>query len=439
MPPTAMDTSAAAVPSVITMKDVARHNHKDDCWIVIEGKVYDATQFLEEHPGGRVLATWAGSDATEAFEAFHSEEAQDMLSSFFVGPLADPAKVPLLEDFHKLKLEFAAEGLFEPSYAYFTFKVLFNLGMLAATVWAMWALGGGMASAIVGAVSVAVFWQQCGWLSHDFLHHQVFDDRWYGHAMGYFLGNVLQGFSVTWWVLKHSTHHAIPNVMAGVRDGDPDAQTMPLLAWADAFLEGELEDGMPPFLIRYQHITFLPLLCVARISWVIQSLLTALGSDEVPPHRRTTEVLTLVVHYAYYAAMAYFLLDSWKEMMVFVLLSQAVAGLCLGTVFTINHNSMEMLDSDAINHTNFVAMQYRTTRNISPSFIGDWFTGGLSYQIEHHLFPTLPRHRFKAIAPRVEALAAKHGLVYQHIGFFAGLIDVIRCLRRVATNHMKAD
>merc|ERR1719324_1909517 len=90
---------------------------------------------------------------------------------------------------------------------------------------------------LVSAVIMGLFWQQCGWLSHDFLHHQVFDKRGWGNAFGYFLGNFYQGFSTAWWKNKHNTHHAVPNVL----HGDPDIDTLPFLAWGEAMVEGELE------------------------------------------------------------------------------------------------------------------------------------------------------------------------------------------------------
>ncbi len=46
--------------------------------------------------------------------------------------------------------------------------------------------------------------------------------------------------------------------------------------------------------------------------------------------------------------------------------------------------------------------------------------GGLNYQIEHHLFPTLPRHNLRKVAAAVQALCEKHGLVYEHCGFASG-------------------
>ena len=56
------------------MVEVEQHNSEEDCWVVINGKVYDLTDFAEEHPAGpESIIELAGQDGTEAFEAVHSE------------------------------------------------------------------------------------------------------------------------------------------------------------------------------------------------------------------------------------------------------------------------------------------------------------------------------------------------------------------------------
>eukprot|EP01139_Manchomonas_bermudensis_P000067 Amastigsp_a73_2543.p1 type:complete len:428 gc:universal Amastigsp_a73_2543:1297-14(-) len=415
----------------ITPIDVAQHNNRDDCWLVIDGNVYDATKFLHEHPGGDVLATWAGADATDVFNAFHPDEASDMLSSMFVGPLHGGKTSTAASEFRALKAKLQREGKFTPSYLYFAFKVVFNLAMLAGAV-ALIAGLRGYTGALLGAALIALFWQQCGWLSHDFLHHQVFANRKYGNWMGLFLGNVLQGFSVSWWKAKHNTHHAIPNVMEGVREGDPDINTMPFLAWSDSFLEGDELRGLPAFAIKFQHLLFFPLLCVARTSWVLQSILYV-AFKPIEQHLRRLEIVTLAMHYAYLAAITVPFL-TWPQIAVFFFASQAFGGVFLGTVFTINHNSMAVLPNDAVKTTDFAAIQLVTTRNITPSVWMDFFTGGLNYQIEHHLFPSLPRHRFASVAPLVKEICDRHGLPYVTVGFVDGMIDVVRHLRAVAAH-----
>ena len=71
----AAPAAAAAAPAAgggggggMTLADVAKHNTKTDCWVVVDGQVLDVTSFLSEHPGGELaILTFAGKDATEEF------------------------------------------------------------------------------------------------------------------------------------------------------------------------------------------------------------------------------------------------------------------------------------------------------------------------------------------------------------------------------------
>ncbi|KAK3381353.1 putative membrane bound hemo protein [Podospora didyma] len=71
----------------LTFQDVAEHNTKKDLYMVIHDVIYDATKFVDEHPGGEeVLLDVAGQDATEAFEDVgHSDEARETLEQLKVG------------------------------------------------------------------------------------------------------------------------------------------------------------------------------------------------------------------------------------------------------------------------------------------------------------------------------------------------------------------
>uniref|UniRef100_A0A8B9EMC6 Cytochrome b5 type B n=1 Tax=Anser cygnoides TaxID=8845 RepID=A0A8B9EMC6_ANSCY len=78
---------AAAAGPVFTLQEVARRNSSREAWLVIHGRVYDVTRFLEEHPGGEeVLLEQAGKDATESFEDVgHSTDAREMLKQYYIG------------------------------------------------------------------------------------------------------------------------------------------------------------------------------------------------------------------------------------------------------------------------------------------------------------------------------------------------------------------
>ncbi|KAI4369820.1 hypothetical protein MLD38_018224 [Melastoma candidum] len=76
-------------PKLHAFEEVAKHNDKNDCWLIISGKVYNVTSFLDDHPGGdEVLLTATEKDATDDFEDVgHSDSAREMLEKYYVGEL----------------------------------------------------------------------------------------------------------------------------------------------------------------------------------------------------------------------------------------------------------------------------------------------------------------------------------------------------------------
>ncbi|KAI9841413.1 MAG: hypothetical protein M1838_003585 [Thelocarpon superellum] len=91
----ATDSTAATTPPAesesagLTYADVANHTKKEDLYVVIHDRVYNVTEFVDEHPGGEeVMLDVAGQDATEAFEDVgHSDEARTTLEQLYVAPL----------------------------------------------------------------------------------------------------------------------------------------------------------------------------------------------------------------------------------------------------------------------------------------------------------------------------------------------------------------
>lgn len=80
--------------ATFTLQEVAKHNSKDDCWLLIDAKVYEVTNFIGTHPGGEAILEGCGKDATELFETRpmgsgtpHSEQAREGMKNFYIGEL----------------------------------------------------------------------------------------------------------------------------------------------------------------------------------------------------------------------------------------------------------------------------------------------------------------------------------------------------------------
>eukprot|EP01026_Neomeris_dumetosa_P031093 TRINITY_DN2470_c0_g1_i1.p1 TRINITY_DN2470_c0_g1~~TRINITY_DN2470_c0_g1_i1.p1 ORF type:complete len:486 (-),score=56.14 TRINITY_DN2470_c0_g1_i1:998-2455(-) len=414
--------------------EVEKHNLPTDCWIVVKNKVYDVSEFVEKHPGGRVIKEYAGKDASDVFNAFHSKKAWQQLSEFYIGEIRDSNQLsPVQLEYQQLYRDFKREGLFKSNKLYYLWKVMSNQCIWGAAVFTLF-LGpeniGTWPSAGIAAFLMAVYWQQSGWLAHDFVHHQVFPESQHvGTKIGYFLANVCQGFSVDWWKQKHNVHHALPNYVDELdfKAVDPDINTLPLLSWSTEQLTHEKFEQM---LVRNQFYTFIPILLIARVAWAAESLF---NSVQLATNKKDyIELIGMCLHYAWCLGIAFYTLPA-PEAVGFVLGAELLGGLLLGAVFVISHNGMEILSD---RQTDFASAQILTTRNIESSLFMDWFTGGLNYQIEHHLFPMMPRHNLAAASDRVRELCERNGLEYENKSFGQGFASIMQTLDNVAS-HVK--
>ncbi|KAJ3372369.1 hypothetical protein HDU84_001113, partial [Entophlyctis sp. JEL0112] len=288
------------------------------------------------------------------------------------------------------------QGLFESNKLYYLFKVVSTFSLGAASLSLLWAFGRSSTLAVLLAGTfMAVFWQQSGWLAHDFLHHQVFKNRLYNDAVGYIVGN-------------HCTHHSVPNI----HGEDPDINTMPFLAWSEHALEffHDVKDAdLARFFVAYQPTLFFPILGIARLAWCSSSIRFNIGEKAklLSPLQRAVEKTTLAIHWAWLLTAA-FMFATPLRALLFLLVAECGCGLLLAFVFTVNHNGMPVYTASEAKGFDFYELQIRTGRDVLPSLFNDWFTGGLNYQIEHHIFPTLPRHSFGAVSGPIEELCRKH-------------------------------
>lgn len=427
---------------IISWGELSLHNTVEDSWIAIKGRVYDVTNFSKFHPGGDILFTASGLDATDVFAGFHNlTDAWKLLPPLLVGTLEDAKNPPLpnvdqqyVQDIVEMRKQISALKLYDSSKLYYAYKIASNVALCSLSV-AIVMYSGSWPAIAVAAFIMALFWQQCGWLAHDFLHHQVFNRRYINNLFGLLIGNIFQGFSVNWWKTKHNHHHAVPNVTDAPSGGDPDIATTPILFWSEKLIEGELED-LPLWMLRNQAVLYVPILCFARISWLVQSI-----QHNIPkPNPNVTgkvmyysEIATLFLHHSLFLALVVKvgMMYSVPKALSYMMMSHAWGGILLGLVFAVGHNAMDVLTLEEMREVDFIRLQVRTTRNVNPNWFTDWLCGGLNYQVEHHIFPSVPRHHLWKLARILRAFCDKHKIPYTSKTLVDGNKDVCQLLQDV--------
>ncbi|RWW86395.1 hypothetical protein BHE74_00004836 [Ensete ventricosum] len=416
----------------ITAEELRNHNAASDLWISIQGKVYDVTSWVKDHPGGDLpLLSLAGQDATDAFVAYHPASAWAHLGRFFVGHLADYRVSAASSDYRRLVAEFSKSGLFDQKGLVAPLTICSILLLLVAAVSGVLLSEGALVHALCGGM-MGFLWIQSGWIGHDSGHYRIVGHPRLNRLAQIVAGNCLAGVSIAWWKRNHNAHHIACNSL----DFDPDLQHMPFFAVSSKlfasiksyFYERKMNfDAVARFLVSYQHWTFYPVMCFARINLFAQSILLLLSAKKV--HNRWQEIVGVAVFWIWYPLLVS-CLPNWGERVTFVVTSFAVTGI-QHVQFCLNHFSSSVYVGPPQGN-NWFEKQTMGTLDISCSPWMDWFHGGLQFQVAHHLFPRLPRCHLRKVSPFVRELCKKHKLPYNIASFWEANAMTIRTLRAAA-------
>jgi fatty acid desaturase len=308
-------------------------------------------------------------------------------------------------------------GLLERRYGYYLTKIAITGGLLLGG-WALFVLLGDSWWQLFVAVLLAAVFTHIGFIGHDAGHSQIFRTRRANYLVGLLHGNLAIGLSYGWWVDKHNRHHAHPNQ----EDMDPDINIGAL-----AFTAGQAQGkrGVVRFIARHQRYFFLPLLLLEAVQLHLSSI-QALVRRGVK--NRSWEALLLIAHVAGYLTVVFLVLSPVKAV-VFILVQQALFGLYLGLSFAPNHKGMPVLSKD--DETDFLRRQVMTSRNVRGGWLVDFALGGLNYQIEHHLFPSMPRPNLRHSQAMVRAYCERHGVSYLETTLIRSYGQALRHLHEV--------
>jgi fatty acid desaturase len=333
-----------------------------------------------------------------------------------VGAVAEPT-LQRGSDYARLSKRINAEGLLQRRPGWYAAKILLTAGAFIGGWVAFFLVGDSWWQALV-AVFLAVATTQVAFLGHDAGHRQMFRTRRPSEVAGLLLGNFAIGLSFGWWIDKHTRHHANPNH----EDDDPDVGAGALV-WTQ---EQTLERGrFGQWLAKWQAYYFFPILSLEGLNLHYASVVAMF---KTPMRHRRLEAVLLVVHAAVYLGAVFTVLSPGKAL-VFIAIHQALWGIYMGCSFAPNHKGMPVITNE--DNLDYLRKQVLTARNVRGGPFVDFALGGLNYQIEHHLFPSMPRSNLRKAQPIVRAYCAEHGIAYEETGLIDSYAQSMRYLHEV--------
>jgi fatty acid desaturase len=325
------------------------------------------------------------------------------------------------EDFADLSRRVRDDGLLARRRGYYAAKIATSIGALAGVGVAVVLLGNSW-WVLLAAVALAFVLTQLGFIGHDAGHRQICAHRRGNDLIGLVVANLFAGFSFGWWLTKHNRHHAHTNRA----DKDPDMVPGALVYTPDQAA------GRGPVGRRFasvQMAMLLPLLFLEALNLHVAS---AISLSRRRDRAVLLEVGLLAVHVLVFFV-APFLLLSPARAVAFIVVTQALFGFYLGISFITNHVGMPTLAGT--DELGFLRRQVLTSRNLSgPTFTGFLF-GGLDTQIEHHLFPSMPRANLRRARTVVRPFCAERRIDYAEQSAWRAWREVLGHLRRAGTGR----
>jgi fatty acid desaturase len=310
-------------------------------------------------------------------------------------------------------------GLLDRTPGYYRLKITLTILAYFAG-WAVFVIVGNSWTTLAVAPLMGLMFTHLGFIGHDAGHNQVFGRRRRNRVLGLIVGNALIGLSFGWWVPKHNAHHAHPNEMGR----DPDIGEGIALASPDP--PGNGPGSLVSWLARWQAQLFFPLMLLRSGGMHVLGIQRLLRRRDPAS---AVEASLIVLHAALYLTVVLWVLSPLKAL-AFIALQQAVFSLYLGISFAPNHKGMPIIESATV--TGFARRQVVTARNIRGGRFTSFLLGGLNYQIEHHLFPSMPRPNLRRVQGLVRDFCAATDLGYSEESFVESFRQIIHHLSAAA-------
>ncbi|KAJ1667912.1 hypothetical protein IW140_003446 [Coemansia sp. RSA 1813] len=459
-----------------TVGELRRRIGEGEYLVIINGLVCKLNGFVNKHPGGPLaIQHMIGRDATDEVTSMHPREVLDdrvprwAVARFvpdasygkhavsFVEDMQLPYSAArsastdgehypqpggtaragldyaaIQRDYRKLGAHLHAAGFYQCRYRDYAYEAVRYAGLFAGAVGLVLAGPHSAWTYLAAAVSTAMLWQQLAFFAHDLGHNELTGRRRFDMVLGICVADLLGGLSVGWWKKNHNTHHIVTNDV----DNDPDIQHLPFFAVSTRLFESRYStyyqrvmrfDAAARVLVALQDKLYYPIMCFARYNLYVQSW-SYLAFSAFAPFR-WLEIGCIALFFVWFGNLVA-QIPTWPLRVLYVAVANSISAV-IHIQITLSHFAMSTESPDPVREC-YAARQIRTTMDVACPRWLDWFHGGLQFQVEHHLFPRVPRHRLRDVQPLVKALCRKHNMDFMEFSFIDGNVYTVRWLGEVA-------
>jgi fatty acid desaturase len=320
-------------------------------------------------------------------------------------------------DYAELRRTIIAAGLLKRAYMFYLFRSTTCFALLGLALALFFFFPATFGWTVLATLMLGFSIVQVALIGHDAGHQEIFRDNRKNWALGQLCWTLTVGVSFWYWNDRHNRHHGHTNDVTE----DPDIQGEGLLSVSFTEHDGATRSGWRRIALKYQPVLiFIGVLSIAfafRVEGALFTLRRLRGT------RRCFEAVLLLLNMLLWIMLI--AIFGWRGLGLF-LCTTAVASLYLTAIIAPNHNGMPVWAMGAT--PSFLERQVLSSRNITSHPVWDYLFGGLNFQIEHHLFPTMPRVHLKRARSIVKPFCAVHGLSYEEV-------DPITSYRKVYTAY----
>lgn len=412
-------------------------------WTCINGKVYDVSNFISQHPGGQVIELCLGRDSTALIESYHSRSSLQIVKKYidshctYVGNIESTLNTMRktdqfseANDFYAVLSErvashIAKSGLKRDSYESLAIfeTVLTTILFVAATI------GTCFYGSIIASVLLGVLTGRMGFLMHTGNHCASSRRVWVNDLIG-FIMDFIGANSLVWQYEHQVAHHTEPNTLGVDNDcqiGAPVIKMHPDLPF----------HSLQP----YQHILVPIAMSIGFIKWFITDFLHLMRGyvGNVTFAVREKHIITLLVSKTVFAAVrivAPLVLFDLQHALILIMIPLVIGAHYLENIFIVNHIQSELVPPPNIHWAE--KQCFGTCNWASGSVLMNFMSGGLNHQIEHHLFPSLSIYHYPSISPIVQQTCKEFQIPYKNFNSYVeAYINCLTYLRDIGQKYAK--